>query len=361
MKRVLVSVTNDISTDQRVAKVCDTLVNNNFSVLLIGRKLPNSVPLHRKYKTKRFRLLFNKGLLFYGEYNLRLFFYLLFAKKDVLLANDIDTLLPNYLISKLQKTKIVFDSHELFSEIPELVHRPKVKKVWLALENWIVPKLKNNYTVCNSIAQYYQNKYKCSFKTIKNLPTKKRTKPGALSFNTSNKKIILYQGALNIGRGIELMVETMRFLDNYLLILIGDGDIAATLKSKVFSKNLEDKVIFLGKIAPVELHKLTPLADLGLSLEEDLGLNYRFSLPNKIFDYIQAEVPVLVSNLPEMSAVITTYNVGEVTVHRTPQKLAIQIAHLLEKTFTKELKSAKKVLVWEQQEEQLLSIFNNLK
>ena len=361
MKRVIVSVTNDISTDQRVAKVCKTLIQNNFEVLLIGRKLKSSIALKRAYKTKRFNLLFNTGFLFYAEYNFRLFCYLLFTKKDILLANDLDTLLPNYLISKLQNKKIVFDSHELFPEIPELVHRPKVKKVWLTLEKHILPKLKNNYTVCNSIAEFYKNKYQSNFTTIKNLPSKKEVKKGAFSFDTKGEKIILYQGALNVGRGIELMIETMEFLENHLLVLIGDGDIHQTLKDKVIAEALGNKVFFLGKISPKKLHKLTPLADLGLSLEEDLGLNYRFALPNKIFDYIQGEVPILVSNLPEMSEVISAYQVGEIVKNRTPEKLAKQIKEVLEKEYTKELKLAKTALIWEQQEEKLIAIFNNLK
>jgi len=361
LKRVIVSVTNDISTDQRVAKVCATLMQNNFEVLLIGRKLKSSIPLKRAFKTKRFNLLFNTGFLFYAEYNFRLFCYLLFTKKDILLANDLDTLLPNYLISKLQNKKIVFDSHELFPEIPELVHRPKVKKVWLALEKHILPKLKNNYTVCNSITEFYENKYHSNFTTIKNLPNKKPIEKGVFPFNTDNKKIILYQGALNVGRGIELMIETMHFLQNHLLVLIGSGDISKSLKNKVSEENLNDKVFFLGKINPETLHKLTPLADLGLSLEEDLGLNYRFALPNKIFDYIQGEVPILVSNLPEMSKVISAYKVGEIVKNRTPEKLAKQIKEVLEKEYTKELKLAKTALIWEQQEEKLIAIFNNLK
>jgi glycosyltransferase involved in cell wall biosynthesis len=336
-------------------------MKNNFEVLVIGRKLKSSIPLKRAYKTKRFKLLFNAGFLFYAEYNLRLFCYLLFTKKDMLLANDLDTLLPNYLISKLQNKKIIFDSHELFPEIPELVHRPKVKKVWLALEKHILPKLKNNYTVCSSIAEFYKNKYHSNFTTIKNLPTKKEVKKGAFSFNTNSKKIILYQGALNVGRGIELMIETMHFLENNLLVLIGDGDICQTLKDKVCKEELDSKVFFLGKITPTELHKLTPLASIGLSLEQDLGLNYRFALPNKIFDYIQAEVPILVSNLPEMSQIISAYNVGEIVKNRTPEKLAIQIKKVLENEYAKELKLAKSALIWEQQEAQLLALFNNLK
>jgi glycosyltransferase involved in cell wall biosynthesis len=101
------------------------------------------------------------------------------------------------------------------------------------------------------------------------------------------------------------------------------------------------------------------LADLGISLEEDLGLNYRFALPNKIFDYIQAEIPVLVSDLPEMKKIVSDYKVGEIVSNRTPKILAKQIEQILEKNFAVALKEAKKDLIWEHQAQELRAIFEN--
>ncbi|WP_439127591.1 glycosyltransferase [Polaribacter sp.] len=361
MNKLIISVTNDLHTDQRVAKVCNTLHNNGYEIILVGRKLKDSKNIHRNYKTKRFKLLFNQGFLFYFEFNFRLFLFLLFSKKNMLLANDLDTLLPNFLISKLQAKKLIFDSHELFSEIPELVHKPRIKSFWVSLENWILPKLKNNYTVCNSIANYYKEKYKVHFKTIKNLPFKKDLKKGRFDFDTKNKKVILYQGAVNIGRGLELIIDSMHFLENHLLVIIGNGDIYKDLQQKVSLEKLDKKVFFLGKKSPEKLQLLTPLADIGISLEEDLGLNYRFVLPNKIFDYIQAEVPVLVANLPEMKQVVADHNVGEIVFNREPKIVAKQIRGMLEKDYSKALKNAKEELIWQQQEAKLLSIFKNAK
>ena len=123
-QKIIVSVTNDLSTDQRVDKICNTLLELNFDVVLIGRKLPNSIRVKRVYSTRRFKLWFNKGALFYANYNIRLFFFLLFNKTDALWSNDLDTLLPNYLISKWKNKKLIFDSHEYFTEVPELVDRP---------------------------------------------------------------------------------------------------------------------------------------------------------------------------------------------------------------------------------------------
>lgn len=361
LKKIIVTVTNDLTSDQRVHKVCRTLHNAGYDVFLIGRKLSNSKPLNRSYRTKRISLLFNKGVLFYAEFNLRLFFVLLFYKKDVLLANDLDTLLPNYFISKLQIKKLVYDSHELFSEIPELVNKPFTKKVWRSLERRVLPNLKNTYTVSNSIADYYDKKYQTKFKVIRNLPLMIRTiSRGNFSFDHKEEKIILYQGAINIGRGLELIINTMPFISNCILVIIGNGDIIKNLKSYVKNINLVKKVRFLESLTPNELQKITPLANIGISIEEDLGLNYRFSLPNKIFDYINAEVPILVSNLPEMRKIIDTHKVGEIVKERSPQKLALQIKELLKKDYSEELKKAKKELIWENQEEELLAIFRNI-
>ena len=360
MKKIIVSVTNDLSTDQRVDKVCNTLQNNGFNVLLIGRKLKKSKVLNRNYNTKRINLICNKGFLFYAEYNFRLFFILLFSKKDILLSNDLDTLLPNYLVSKIQNKKVVYDSHELFPEIPELVKKPFVKKIWSTLESFILPKLKNSYTVCNSIATYYDKKYDSKFQVIMNLPIKKNVIVSNFPFDKKEKKIILYQGAINLGRGLEMMINTMQFLDNCILVIVGDGDIYEELTLKVKEKKLNDCIFFLGKLPPDELHKITPLANLGISVEEDLGLNYRFALPNKIFDYIQAEVPILVSDLPEMKRVVENFKVGEIIKNREPKKLANQINNILLKNFSNEINYAKAELIWEKQEEKLLSIFNNL-
>ena len=359
LKNIIVSVSNDLTTDQRVEKVCDTLFANNYNVTLIGRKLKTSIPVSRKYKTHRMGLLFSKGFLFYAEYNIRLFFKLIFLKKDILVSNDLDTLLPNYLISKLQSKILIYDSHELFTEIPELIDRPSVKNTWVNLEKRMLPKLKNCYTVSNSIATFYTNKYNTVFKTIKNLPRTKSIESGVFPFSTDQKKIILYQGAVNIGRGLELMLQTMNYLQNHIFVIIGSGDILDELKQQSLELIKSNKVYFLGKLSPLEMQKLTPLADIGVSIEEDLGLNYRYALPNKVFDYLHAEIPVLVSNLPEMKKIIDTYKFGEVILDRTPKSLAKQIQEFSIKKHSHEIINAKKILNWENEEEKLISIYKN--
>jgi len=341
LQRIIISVTNDIITDQRVKKVCDTLQEFDFKIVLIGRELSNSFPVSRNYKTIRMRLLFKKGFFFYAEYNLRLFFRLFFLKKHILLANDLDTLLPNFIISKLFSKKLVYDSHELFTEVPELISRPKTRNVWLQIEKFIFPNLKNVYTVNDKIAEIYSKKYQIPVKVIKNVPYKIRgIEKFELPFNTDNKKIILYQGSINTGRGLELMIDTMPLLKNCLFVIIGDGDVLYLLKKQVNNLNLNDKVIFLGKILPENLP----------------------NLPNKIFDYIQSKIPVLASDLPVIKSLFDEFKVGEILVNRDPRNLAQIIEKMiLEKdSYQEQLIKAADIYIWENESEKLKEIFKNL-
>ena len=367
MKRIVVSVTNDLVTDQRVHKVCTTLFNNGFDILLIGRKLKNSQPLTRDYKTFRFKLLFNKGFLFYAEYNIRLFFKLLFSKKDILLSNDLDTLLSNYLVSKISKKKLVYDSHELFTEVPELINRPFQQNFWLFIEKHIFPKLKYAYTVNEEIAAIYNNKYNVNVKVIRNIaPFYNYININENLFEIvkgKSKMIILQRSGINIDRGAEEAVEMMQYLNGFVLYIIGSGDVIDTLKSITQDLNLGNKVFFKDKMPYEKLMEYTKIADLGLSLDKNTNLNYTLSLPNKVFDYIQACVPVLASDLFEMKQIVEKFDVGEIITDRNPKALAIQIIAILKKEkiyYLEQLKKVRNELNWENESKKLIEIFNNI-
>lgn len=361
-KKIIVSVTNDLVSDNRVHKVCTTLTNIGFSVLLVGRKLPKSLPVNkRSYPIKRFRLCFNTGVLFYAEYNFRLFLFLLFSRFDVLLSNDLDSLTANFLAAKLKNKPIVYDSHEYFTEVPELIGRPQVKRVWERLERAMLPKIESAYTVCNSIARVYQEKYGVDFKVVRNIPLAANNSLQKKKIG-NEEKIILYQGAVNIGRGLKEAILAMHFIENARLLIVGDGDIRAELEALVAGEHLQKKVEFKGRLSINELEKFTPQADLGLSIEEDLGLNYRYALPNKLFDYIRAQVPVLVTKLPEMVAIVSQYKIGLITDSLEPERLAEKIKTALNDAaqriiWEENLRVAASKLTWEKEEKVLKEIF----
>jgi glycosyltransferase involved in cell wall biosynthesis len=334
-----------------------------FEILLIGRQMKKSLEVNNPYKTIRFHLFFNQGFLFYTEYSLRLFFKLLFTRKELLYANDLDTLLPNFLVSKLSSCKLIYDSHEYFTEVPELITRPGTRSFWLKLEEFIFPKLKNVITVNQKLAEIYSLRYKVPVTAIKNVPKTTLTKEfKPIGFLKKDRKIIVYQGALNMGRGLELMIDAMAHLKNHQLILAGDGDIMDQLKSRVALNHLYDRVIFPGKLKPFELRNLTIQADIGLSLEEDMGLNYRYCLPNKVFDYIHAGIPVLVSELPLLEELLTAYKIGEILKKRNPKSLATAIEKIIvnKSDYLQELERATAELNWEKEKKLLMEIIKKI-
>lgn len=358
--KAIVAVTNDLTTDHRAHKICTTLLLLNYDVLLVGRLKTDSLPLQTQaYVTKRFKLWFNKGAFFYANYNIRLFFFLLFSKQSLIWSNDLDTLPACFLASKMKSNTLVFDSHEYFTEVPELIPRPKIQAFWKRIERFILPQLTKVITVCNGIAELYRKEYNIDVKVVRNVPF----------LNVSNhstekkEKIILYQGAINVNRGIETMVKAMQFIDNATLHLIGKGDISVSIQQLIEQLNLSDKVIMLGEIPYQELKNYTQQATIGLSLEENVGLNYQLALPNKLFDYIHAEIPVLVADLPEMSALVKQYQLGEVAQSTDPKALANQLNEMLKNeaqlnSWKANAAKAKQELNWEKESEIIKEVLN---
>lgn len=366
-KKAIVSVTNDLYTDQRVHKVATFLHENGYDVTLVGRLLPNSKELDRNYKTHRMKLTFNKGALFYANYNLRLFFFLLFHKADLLLSNDLDTLLANFMAKQFKrKCELVYDSHEYYTEVPELVSRPKIKAVWEAIEGFVFPKLQRIYTVNQSIADKYNKKYNKELRIIRNIsplwkPKNIRSKE-ELGIDASKKMIILQGAGINIDRGAEEAVLAMKHIDNAVLYFVGSGDIIDDLKALVRQENLEDKVIFKGRRPYDEMMNFTYHADLGLTLDKDTNLNYKFSLPNKVFDYIHTTTPILASNVIEVATIVKNYEVGDVIENHEPLHIAEKIKAIIEHSERLEelrancLKTAE-VLNWENESQKLKEIY----
>jgi glycosyltransferase involved in cell wall biosynthesis len=333
-KKAIVSVINDLITDQRVNRTCLVLKELGYDVLLVGRRKTDSKILEqRSYATKRMNLLFEKGVLFYLEFQLRLIWLLVWKKSDLLVANDLDTLLPNYLFSKIKKSKLIYDSHEIFCEVPELINTPFKKRIWEALEKMIVPRLKNCITVNQSIAKWFENKYQVNFEVVRNignLPVSLKLKSREELGIPSNKKMILIQGAgINIDRGAEECVAAMSYLNDVVLYIIGSGDVIELLKNTTIKNGLEHKINFIDKLPANELIHYTACADLGLTLDKDTNLNYRYSLPNKIFDFINAGIPVLSSRLNELEALITNYQIGDFIENHQPIHIANKINEML--------------------------------
>ena len=331
-QRAIVSVTNDLATDNRVHRTCTVLHELGYDVLLVGRVLPGSPALERPYRTKRMRLLFNKGPLFYAEYNLRLFFLLLFQRSALLVANDLDTLLPNHMVAWFLGKPLVYDSHEFYTEVPELVHRPWVRRIWLGIERAIFPQLRSVITVNASIAKAYKERYGVQVQVVRNIPMRapmgEKVDRAALGL-PKDPFILVMQGAgINVQRGAEEAVLAMRELDGCFLLIIGSGDAWPVLERLVDEHGLSERVRLLGRMPYGQMMAYTRNAELGLTLDKDTNLNYRFSLPNKLFDYLHAGIPVLATDLPEVAAIVRQYDAGMVLAHAEPAAIAAAVRAL---------------------------------
>jgi hypothetical protein len=240
--KVILCVTNDIITDRRVTRIACSLMKIFDTVTVVGRFIPKAVEMPLiPFGVKRMRLLFRKKFLFYTEYNIRLFFYLLFSKADIIVANDLDTLPAAFYAARFLKCHLVYDSHEFFTEVPELAGRPFIRNIWLMIERLLLPSLINCYTVSDSIANAYNKLYGIGMKVIRNLPYKNQCLKAGNRM-PGGYKVLLYQGSLNKGRGLELVIRAIPFMDNVRLLLVGTGDIETKLKRLVSELNVQSSV-----------------------------------------------------------------------------------------------------------------------
>ncbi len=364
---IFISVTSDVATDQRVLRTARTLCLSGRPVHIIGRLLSDSLPINDlPFRVTRFRMLFRRGFVFYACFTIRLFFFLLSRKKAFLVANDLDTLLPNFLVSRIRKWPLVYDSHEYFTGVPALSHRPGVRNFWKQIEKLTVPYIPVRITVNRSIAELYRQEYGVAFHVIRNMPP--LWKPGKKQNRTGlglpvDAPILVMQGTgINRDRGAEELVRSMAYLPDVYLLIIGGGEVLRLLKKMCAERGIGGRVLFTGKMPYVRMMQYTSVADLGLSLDKDTGLNQRYSLPNKLFDYIQAGIPVLASPLPEVRNIVETYGIGELLRSYDPGRMADQIRSMLHnrekrEQWKKSLLKAARALCWEKERNELIRVF----
>jgi glycosyltransferase involved in cell wall biosynthesis len=361
---IVFTVTNDLSYDQRMQRICRTLVSSGYRVLLVGRVLPHSIPLEiNTFEQKRLHCFAKNGFLFYAEYNLRLFWFLMTRRGyDAICSIDLDTLTAGFLASVLRRKKRVFDAHEYFTEVPEVVHRPVVKAFWTALAACILPFYRHAYTVGEGLAELFHKRYGIPFAVVRNVAAKETA---SMQQTRPDDKILLYQGALNEGRGLEAALLAMTQLQGVQLVLAGEGDLSEPLRQQTRDLNVSEKVDFKGFVRPSDLKLLTSTAWVGLNLLENRGLSYYYSLANKFFDCVQAGVPIITMDFPEYRALNRQFEVALLLPTLSPEAVAAAVQRLLdEPDFYLQLRAnclkAREVWHWEAESEVLLNFWKNV-
>jgi glycosyltransferase involved in cell wall biosynthesis len=362
VKKIIFCVTNDLVHDQRMNRICRSIQKAGFEVTLAGRLLSNSKELiNEPYHQKRLWCFFSKGKLFYIEYNIRLLFWLFFQKTDGICAVDLDTIIPSYIAGKLKGVKLSYDAHELFTDVPEVINRPAIQKIWQKIEKTFVPGFELCYTVSHSIAIEFKKRYGKDFLTIRNVPILQYDFIPADNFS---RRLILYQGALNEGRGLEALISAMHDIDAKLWIA-GEGDLSQQLREQVKKEMLESKIKFLGFIAPKDLKAITVQATIGFNVAENKGLSYYLSLNNKFFDYIHAAVPQVINNFPEFATLNEKYKVGITVNDCNKTEIAATINEVLNNfgsysEFSANCILASKELNWNIEEVKLIAAYHEL-
>jgi glycosyltransferase involved in cell wall biosynthesis len=283
----------------------------------------------------------------------------LFKKADCLCAIDLDTMLPNFLVSKLKGTKRVYDAHEYFTQLNEVISRPGIYKFWLWLEKKLVPRFKKGYTVCQSLADEFTRNFNSDYSVIRNVPVLYD-----LPANDVNKNILLYQGAVNQGRGLEKIVAAMKNIEAELWV-IGDGNFIIEMKAAVEENYVSDKVIFWGMIDPAIIKEKSASAYIAINPFEKSGLNQYLSLSNKFFDYIHSALPQVTMNYPEYRAFNKELEVAVLIDDLEPGSIAGAINKLFtDKELYNQLRKncllARDIHNWQAEEKKLIAFYNNL-
>jgi glycosyltransferase involved in cell wall biosynthesis len=358
---ITIAVTNDVEFDQRVNRIANSLCKHGYQTTIVGRSLSrnyskNTYPV----QIERLTCFFNSGFLFYLEFNIRLFFYLIKNRPDIIYACDPDTLLGSTFYKKLFGRKGIYDAHELFSETPEINDRKFVKWIWTHIEKSCVRYMDLHLTVNQVLVKRLTDKLKVKFSCIRNVPFKQDS-----PLNKVRDAIILYQGVLNKGRGIEALITMMEHLPQYKLLIAGDGDIANELKEQATSSYAHQNIKFLGKLSPDELKKVTLKARWGYNLLDGSSENYYLSLANKFFDYMAAGVPSINMNFPLYKSYVEQFSCGILLNSIEPFLLAetIKVIDQQKASYNKLVSNsilAHQILNWENEEKELIKLIEEI-
>ena len=358
--KIICTVTNDLNYDQRMNRICSTLTEAGYDVTLVGFLRKTSKPLlNRPFKQLRIPIIAEKGKIMYAHYWIKLFFFLLFAKVDIICAIDLDTILPVYYVSKLRGKKRVYDAHELFTELKEVISRPAIHRMWKWIAKHTVPHFKYGYTIGECYADALNKAYDVNYGIVRNATVLKPFEP-----LSKQEVFILYQGAVNVGRCFEQLIPAMHMV-NAPLVICGEGNFYTQAQDLVKKHGLEAKISFKGYVPPNDLTAYTRTASIGITLFEDTSLSNRLSLANRFFDYMHYAVPQLCIKYPEYEKVNAQFEVACLIEEVTPDNIAACLNKMLADTaYYNSLKNncllARQKYCWQEETKTLLATYKQL-
>lgn len=375
MKEVVSIVINNFKNDSRVLKENISLQKEGYKVKVVALHEEGlkefddiqNIPVHRiKLKSRNWSKHKIVQIVKYLEFLYRTI--KIYKKSDILHCNDLDALPVGVIVKKFfnKNVKIVYDAHEY--EINDTPNQSeKIIKIKYFLEKILIKHVDKTITVSNAISDEYVKLYSIEKPAlVLNTPPYKNIEKKDIfrkSFKIEkDKRIFLYQGSLSKGRGIENLLETFKTMENKnaVIVFMGYGILESVIR-KASEEHLN--IYFHNAVSPDILLDYTSSADFGISTIEDSCLSYRYCLPNKMFEYLMAEVPVIVSNLPEMKRVVNLNKVGMVVKENNTKELINTIHDIIKidkNSFQENIKSFKTKYNWEEQEKVLVKVYEGL-
>ncbi len=361
---IFISFLGNPFNDSRVINLYNSLKENKISCRIIGFNWESDYIYPNVEGIEIIELKKSSSLRFYLSFFLNQFQNLKNSSAKIFIAEDIYTLPLTIIIAKFRKAKVYYNSRELYSFIGGLRNKKYIQKVITLIERWFIHSANLVLTTGEMDSEFLMQRYGIQNSlVIRNIPLfKKETHPISIREKlnlTYETKILLYQGVLHEGRGIEKVLCILNKFENLHFVIIGDGPLRNKFEKITSDFNVTEKVSFLGRVSHEELMRMTPTADIGLALIENISLSYYYALPNKLFEYIMAEVPVLSSNLPQMEKIIKKYKVGIAVDPENISEIESGLNFLLVgnqlSSFKDKCKTASEELNWQKEFEKLLN------
>lgn len=368
--KVTIAFLGNLNYDSRCLNLFDSFKGKGFEVQFIGFDWQTQNFSSVKQKNiSIFKLSKRFSLLFYVQFALILTYRLFQSNSKIFFAEDIYTLPFTVFVSYFKKSKVIYDSRELYGHLAGLVNRKIIQSIIQKLELVLIRKVDWILATGELDRQYLVKEYKIeNVSVLRNLPRKisnlRKIDLHSLIGIEKKYRILLYQGVVVHGRGLGVLINLMKKLDDYALLIIGEGEHFSYYKTIVENENLCHKVFFVGKVNNAELLNYTCGANIGTALIENLSLSYNYALPNKLFEYIMCGVPVLVSKLPQMEKIVTDYNVGKIVDISKPEEIVKAIIEMTNSDLYNQLfqncVQASMELNWENEFMIVEKVLNNL-
>lgn len=287
------------------------------------------------------------------------------AKYHFYHANDLYTLFPAYRLAKKSGGKLIYDAHEIMTV------KAKTRNVlfWKAVERYLIKKCHSVITTTEMRAEHLRKRYKLrDVAIVKNCPVYcSHPKTNLLHERLElphHKKIVLYLGGIQEGRGLANLIRSMHNVESdALAVLMGSRKrYADVLDQLVRSEGLDDRVYLTGPVEPEDIVRYASSADVGVQLLQNTNFNCYSSLSTKLFQYMMAGIPVVCSDLPGMRKIVRENDIGKVVNPEDIASISSALTVLfgddsLRERYGRNAKEASTKYTWEHEAVKLLSVY----